>query len=442
MYHTDRGKRLADHRHLTRERGDSSVLALSASSIPLLAIAYGIAAGASFLLSVTIGRALGVVALGSFALAVAVARIFYAVTDLGVPAHMTKVLSRDRTMGAEYLSLFVVFRASLIPVASVLTASVAVARGDGRDEIVLFGLVAIALGLVTLQGLYEAILLAHEHQQWVATLTVLGSACVAAGALLWFWCRGTLVEFGLVYAAAMAIGNAAWAYWTGTRMHLWPRRLFDSARIKIELSRSWPIGISMFLGIASLKSPVLVLGVFGTSEDVGAFAAVDMFVTASAILQAAVTSATFPRLASSFRTDPPGWRSAYWGSNAALAVAGLGIGLFLTLFGGTVISMVFPGKDFARITTLMPIVGWSAPSLLLVHHNILIFAAADKERMNLRLMAIWFIIVATFQLALVPSYGVVGAAWGVLVGRMLGLVVISLAAVSAAIPQGGVAGSR
>lgn len=410
---------------------------MRASSVPLLAIAYGLAAVANFLLSVTIGRSLGAAALGSFALAVAIARIFYAATDLGVAAQLTRALSRDRTKGGEYLSLFVVFRASLILVATVLMIGVAVAREEGRDETVMFGLVAIALGLVTLQGLYEAILLAHEHQRSVAMLTILGSASVAAGTLVWFFCHGTLVQFGFSYAVAMTVGIMAWGYWTGARLQLWPRLHFDRVRLKAELGRSWPIGVSMMLGIASLKSPVLVIGMFGGSEDVGAFAAVDMFVTASAILQAAVTSATFPLLASSFRADPTRFRRTYWASNAALALAGLGVGLFLTLFGGTVISTVFSGKDFARITTLMPIVGWSAPSLLLVHHNILIFAAADRERMNLRLMAIWFIVVAAFQLVLVPSYGVIGAAWGLLLGRTLGLAVISAAAVSASIHRGG-----
>ena len=73
--------------------------------------------------------------------------------------------------------------------------------------------------------------------------------------------------------------------------------------------------------------------------------------------------------------------------------------------------------DGARV---LPITAWSVPCLLLVQHNILVFAAANRERLNLVVMSVFFAITAGFQLALVPTYGVVGAAWGLLGSRLVG----------------------
>jgi hypothetical protein len=57
--------------------------------------------------------------------------------------------------------------------------------------------------------------------------------------------------------------------------------------------------------------------------------------------------------------------------------------------------------------------------------------------MNLRLMAVWFVIVAGLQLTFVPTYGLQGAAWGLLLGRALGLVALAGAVLASSIHKGG-----
>ncbi len=405
------------------------------ASISMLASAYVVTAGGNLLLSVSVGRSLGAAALGSFALAVAMGRLYFAATDLGVATHLTRVLSRDHHLGASYTSLFVGFRCVLIPIAMILLAVVGATHG--RDAALLFGLVAIALGVVSLQGLYEAVFLVYEWQRAVALLRVLASILIAVGCVGWWALGGSLVQFGLTYAVTSVAGMYLWLHYARKRMGVWPGLAFDAGRLREELSRSWPIGVSAMLAIAALRCPILVLGVFSTNADVGAFAAVDTFVTAAAIPQVAITNATFPRLSASFQTDPTRFRRIFWGSNAMLAAIGVAAGLFFVVFGGAVISVVFPDKDFARIVELSPIVGLSLPGLLLVHHNIFICAAADREMVNLRLMALWLLIIGGFQLWLVPAHGLLGAGWALLIGRTVGLLALGGIMIAFSIHRGG-----
>jgi O-antigen/teichoic acid export membrane protein len=204
-----------------------------------------------------------------------------------------------------------------------------------------------------------------------------------------------------------------------------------------HFARSWPIGVSFLFSNAALRFPVLVLGVFGTKEDVGAFAAVDMFVTAGTILQSAVTNTMYPRLAASYRHEPRKFSTLLWTSNALLFGIGLVMALGLAFLGETVIASIFPGRDFARMVDVIPIIAWSTPILLLVHHNIFIFAAADKERSNLRFMAFWCCAIGVAQLILVPRYGLSGAAWGLLVGRLVGMAALVVTVRALAIHRGG-----
>lgn len=407
--------------------------------VSILTIAYAISAAASFLLTVVIGRVLGAAALGTYTLASSVGRIFYAGTDLGVAPHLTRAISRDRATASPLLSLFVSLRLALIPVALVIAAVVAVAMDPGG--IAAFCVLGAAMAFVSIQVIFEAVLQAHGRQVPAGIVNIVTTLMVVAGIGVWFIvpgrAHGGLVLLLALYAAMLVLGAAVWAWWAHTRLAARLSWRLSFGDLRRELGTSWPIGLSFLLGNAALRAPSLVLGSFGTTADVGAFAAVDMFITAAAILQSAVTNATFPRLSATYRTDPAAFRRVFWTSNLLLAAVGLAIGAFLVVFGADVIAFVFPGKDFARISSLTPIVGWSTPVLLLVHHNIFVFAAADSERRNLRFMLVWFVVIAGAQLALVPAYGLLGAGWALLIGRVIGLAALAATILGAGIHRGG-----
>lgn len=388
----------------------------------LLALAYGGSAAANLLLSVAVGRTLGAAALGEFALAVAVARVCYAASDFGIGTHLTRLVARDRARAGAETSRFLTVRAAIVPLA--IFIAIAVAHGDGARTAIVFALVALALGLVTIQGICEATLLALSQRRLVAILNGASAAAIMIACAMWWFSGARLIALAGSYAAATGLGVAVWARQSHHHVPLALTLRLDVASTARELRACWPIGASTVLAIAALRAPVLVLGAFAQPADVGTFVAIDTFVTAAGILQVAVTNASFPRLAASFRTDRAAFRSVVWRSNAVLAAIGVATALVISLWGGQLASAVFSGRDFARVDAIAPIIAWSAPVLLLVHHNIYVFAAADAERANLQIMLVWFVSLTGSQLLLVPAYGIVGAAWGLLIGRTLGLVAL------------------
>lgn len=393
------------------------------SSVPALALAYGVAAAANLLLSVVVGRGRGAAALGDFALAVACARIFFAASDLGLATQLTRELSRDRHLTRALTSQFVAFRSRMVPFAMLTSVIVASAMRPGARA--LFALVALALGGVYVQSVYEATLLAHDRQGTAARMSLFASLAVALGCTVWWCTRGSVALFGGMYAVASACTLLAWAVRSKRTFDVPLTARVDWAILRPNLHRSWPIGVSVLLGIAALRCSILILGAYVGASDVGTFAAVDTFVTAGAIIQVAVSNATFPALAASFGRDPAAFRASFWRSNALLALVGVALSVFLTFEGTHFIGLVFPGRDFTRMSEIVPIAAWSAPALLLVHHNIAVFAAADRERLNSALMVIWLAAISIAQFVLIPRFGLVGAAWGLVVGRTLGAVVVA-----------------
>ncbi|HEX3759744.1 MAG TPA: oligosaccharide flippase family protein [Kofleriaceae bacterium] len=385
-------------------------------------LAYGGSAAANLLMSVVVGRGLGAAALGEFALAVAVARVCYAASDFGIATHLTRLVARDRARAGAETSRFLTVRAAVIPLA--MLVGMLVAHSEGTTTAIAFALVALALGLVTIQGICEATLLALTQRRLVAILNGASAAVIITACAMWWLAGANLVAFAASYAAAVGLGVAVWARQSHRHAPLALTLRIDLASTARELRMCWPIGASTVLAIAALRAPVLVLGALARPEDVGTFVAIDTFVTATGILQVAVSNTTFAHLAASFRTDRAAFRSIVWRSNALLAAIGVATAVVICLWGGRFASAVFHGRDFARVDDIAPIIAWSAPALLLVHHNIYVFAAADAERANLKIMVMWFAALTGAQLVLVPAYGVIGAAWGLLIGRGLGLIVL------------------
>jgi O-antigen/teichoic acid export membrane protein len=389
----------------------------------LLALAYGGSAAANLLLSVVVGRQLGAAALGHFALAVAVARVCYAASDFGIATHLTRMIARDRTRAGAETSRFLAVRAAIVPFAMVI--GIAMACRDGASLAIVFALVALALGLVTIQNIYEAALLALAQRRLVAILNGASAVVVMSACAVWWLVGDHLITFAAGYAAAALIGIAVWTYTSRAHVPIAFRLRVDLPSTARALRTCWPIGASTVLAIAALRAPILALGAFATPSDVGTFAAIDTFVTATGILQVAVSNTTFPRLAASFRTDRAAFRALLWRSNAVLAAIGVTAAVVIMLWGSRLASMLFSSRDFARVRDIAPIIAWSAPALLLVHHNIYVFAAADSEKRNLHVMLVWFVALTGSQLILVPTYGIIGAAWGLLIGRVLGLAVLT-----------------
>jgi O-antigen/teichoic acid export membrane protein len=405
--------------------------------IPILALSYGLWAIAFFVVNLTLGRKLGAATLGVYAIANSSARIFFAATDLGLTSHLTRALARDRGDGQRLTSLIASFRLALFPAAALFAAVVALVRGA---PIATYILIVVAQGLLTLHSLYESVVQAYERPLAAGVLHLSAAAFVICGCLIAIgWSEG-LQTFMVINLASLAGGLIVWRGWTQRHLRIAPSWSLERHALSREVRQAWPIGLSFVLSNLALRTPIFVLATFGRDADVGAFAAVDMFIGAATIVQAAITNATYPKLSAAFGKEPSTFRRLFLRSNASLCLLGLLIATVLAFGGHTVVRLLLPDKDFEAIDVLMPIAAWSTPILLLVHHNILLFAAANRERLNIAFMAAWWASIAFAQFLLVPTFGLVGAAWALLLGRTLGLVVLVFVVIITGLHRGQISG--
>ncbi len=404
------------------------------ANIPLLATAYVAVAVSNLLMTLVIGNALGPYALGEYAMATTVARMFYAVTDGGLGPHLTKEVTRERARAFVLGPPIEALRLWLVPACVAVALSTAWMLGS--EHAAVYVAVAVALGCVNLQLVYEALLLGNERQRASAALTSVGALAVIAAAGVWTALGGSLLQITTAYAVACAVGYGVSRWWVGRHLAIQLSPSLTSAPLREAIAAAWPIGASALVGFSALRCSTLLLGSFAHPEDVGAFAAAEMFVTAAGILQAAISNAFYPQLASSFGRDPARYQRLFWQSLGLQLCAGVVVALVLTFGADLLLALVFPGRDFASMRPLMPVIGWSTPAMLVAHHMVLAFAATNRQRANLIVMCAWMFAIATTQTVAISQWGLEGAAWGLLVGRCGGLVIVVISALVARVHLG------
>jgi len=242
--------------------------------------------------------------------------------------------------------------------------------------------------------------------------------------LLWFAAEGDLQSISILLLAVALIN--LFVYWLfGLKLEgFWPGWVWDPIYLYDVIKKSLPIGISAMLAIATLKTPILVLTISKGVEPAGRYAAVEMFVVAMTMIQLAVSRVSFPALSRNFNNNPKSFRKWLLLSNIFLAFVGIIFALVFTLFGGQIVSIFFPQRTFGSLGDLAAIMGWASPMILLIHHNIYIFAAANLEVYNMKLMILGFVATALFVSLLAPAYGIIGVGVGIVTSRFLFLLIV------------------
>lgn len=394
-------------------------------SAAVLLVAYGLLAISNYALTLTVGRYLGAAALGTFVLANAWSRIFYSATELGASAHTVREISRAASRARSLGDLFVGLRIALLPCGVALLVGIATVYSSRNVSV--FALVGTAVGCGSLYLVFEAILLGFGQKHTAALATIVSALILLGGCTAWRVSESDINGFATMYLIASLLSLLVCASFVWYRLNIPTRPVFRFHLLTNELKTSWRIGMSSLLSMAALRTPVLVLSIFADHDQVGAFAAMDMFVTASTIIQTAVTNASFVDLSAEYQRDLVQFRRILRRSNIVLVAAGIATSLFLIAFGEAIMRWFFPEHSYMVAARLLPLAGISAPCLMLLQHHIMVFASANREAAHLRLMLMVLATIAFFQFALVPHYGLVGATWGMLAARVVALILLFVA---------------
>jgi O-antigen/teichoic acid export membrane protein len=304
----------------------------------------------------------------------------------------------------------------------------------------------LALGIVA-WGTVAAVTMLVPQYRSSFQLTALYSLSIVSGALTIGWVaqgRGQVQVAGLATLAThvayfCGVELAAWAGWpptsiplvlvlseTLTAAGLWiwilwtvgpaARPLPWGAAVTL-LRESLPIGGANYLRLLTFGSDVLLLGLFVSDAELGQYSVgFKLYSVGSSVLAVFCGVLLLPHLATQTTLGTAAVRSTLYSILAKSLAVVAPLAVIGSLLAAKILPLLFTRAADAAIAICQVLV-LALPANLVAGHFRTALVALGRQRRDMRLVAVGAMIHVAAKLILIPLFGMIGAAWGTLLGE-------------------------
>ena len=389
---------------------------LAVTNAIVKAVSVPVEKACRLLLMLVAAPALGVARFGSYQFAFAATSMLAVCTDLGMSVWTTRALARDRTRAPAIVSTALRLRllAAGPYLVIVTVAALVTGPGDAAWALALLGLAALVNAVL---DYFDAVFRGFERLGDEARLNVARAAFTLVAGVVALRLRPTP---GALAAGLLAgvTGTAGYGLWLLRRRYgLGFTRAPSVPGLGGEvIAEALPLWLATLLSLLYFKGDIVILKVFSTDAEIGAYSAAYKVFEGLMIVPAVVLAATFTPLARA-KGDPE--RQRRWEGGLVLVLLALGalVGAVTYLQSARIVGLVYRG-GFARAVPSLRVLAAAVPILFLNFGLTHFLIARDLERRNLAFAAIMLVVNVTANLIVIPRMGGPGAAWATLLTEL------------------------
>lgn len=388
-------------------------LARTAAAVMATRIA---AAGAQFALTLAIARALGAEVSGLYYLAFSVATIGSVVASLGVDTATLRFVataaSEDDWSGVAGVHRQAVLvtglaSAGVAVVVYALAPWLADAAFDKPDVEPVIRVAALLIPVQTLLVLYGQILKAVYRPVASTLLQVLGPPLAASIILVASGTESATVTMAIVVVSALGFLLTEIVQWNttvGKPARQWGQ--FDFSRL---MRTALPLMVVSSMSLIIMWSDVVMIGVFGTSEDVGTYTPAARTALLISLGLVAIANVAQPKLAVLFNSgDFSGLEKL--ARNTSLLGTMVGLPALIVIEAAAPWFMSLFGPEFGVGATALRILAFGQFINVSVGSTGVLLTMSGRERYYQRTMTLGAFANIVLNLTLIPTLGINGAA--------------------------------
>ncbi len=375
----------------------------------------------SLLVVLLLARLLPVAVYGEYAFVIAYLGIFQIVADAGLETVLVQRLASEPGRREFWFRGGLGLRFATASVAALLAVGFVPWAGgtDGLRAPVMAAagllLVAqpVARALLRTVGAFRGVFLAallSASVGVIAPVVVARQGGSLAGVLGW-------VSFGPVVGLLVAV------WLVGRHQRVSPVFEFDAWRSL--LAESWPVAANLLVVVAALRVvPLLLMRTAGPSA-VGFFTSAARIVEATNLVAEAALLVLYPSLVRRIAAGRAEGAELALLTARLLATVQIAVALVLSISGRDLMGLLF-GETFAASGPVLSILALTIPFSALGTLYVSLLVAVGRQRLLLGLNALAAVGQILLQLVLVPRYGSVGAAAGIVAGAVINHAVLAV----------------
>lgn len=377
--------------------------------------------GLIFLGTIYLARVLGKAGFGLYSLALAVGLYFWTIVDMGISGYGTREVSRDKEKAAELYCLLNSFRFML--------------------AIILFLVFWLALYMVDISPEKRLILLAGgfyvvgyslspdwvfrglEKMQYIAVGNIVTALFFVAGIYLFVKDSSGTLSASLIYSCTFFIGSLLLMIllYKKIKIPFFPRISFSQCWF--HLKESFYFAINGAFNIIEIFIPIFFIGIWNTAEDLGIFSAPHRLTTMMIYASSLSVAALYPILSSLYVTNINDFKRTHSGFQNMMLWIVTPLCIITSIFSKNIIIFIF-GIDYVDSARILTVLIWFFFLTIIRYSFGNALISANYHRFNMFATGAGAGFVTLTCLILIPKYSGYGAAWALICGEIVTLLLM------------------
>lgn len=377
-----------------------------------------------FLYFIFLARYLGVTNFGVYNFTIAFIYNFVPLADFGLERLILRDLSRDLEKTNDYLARLIPLKTILAFVAYFMALGLALMFGQSFKQIIYLAIFGLFIFPYSFNYLLSTIQNAREKMKYFSLVIIFGQLFTVIFGILFIYFQLPLY---LIFFAPF-LGNLLISLILINQSSKWNLKLawkFDKKFCQEALSQSWAFAVILILAVVYLRISLILVGILKGDYYVGLYSSVFKFVEALILVPQSLALALFPLTSRLFIDDKKKLQELYLKTLVILFLIALPVTTIFIVFPDLIISLAY-GSSYLPVVPVLTILG---VSLIFFFLNSLpgnIIQNSNEFKKFIPWAILNLVITLIFGLFLIPKYSIIGAAWTVLIGEIIGFIINNL----------------
>ncbi len=366
-------------------------------------------------------RYLGPENFGLLNYALSLSTIFASIAPLGLEGIAVREIIWNRAQAGSYIGTAIALRSACALVCSVGSILLVAALRAG-DSIALLLVSILSVGMLGQSLEYAELLFRADNKMPQLVIPRLGLFFVLTGVKVLLVLRGMSVQWFALLTAIEQIAGGGLTFVLLRRYAPGMQLSVAWSRGKQLLRECWPLALMVISIVIYMKAGQLVIGGLLGDRALGLYSAAIKIPESAYFLPTALASSLLPSLLARLKAGRDAYEVAVLLYMRISVCIGLGICVPLTL-GSTLIVRLLFAREYVESAAPMALYSWTLPFIFLGVARTQCLLNDRKNALTLIFSVVGLVSNLVLNFALIPLWGIMGAATATVVSQVLSSVV-------------------
>lgn len=345
---------------------------------------------------------------GVFTFVVVTVEMLSSLGDVGLTRYGARTMVRDEIDRARLAGILLTIQTitSIVLMAGAYTTVFIISPESPKKEVIMVGLVALFFSSFIYTT--DTIFTAAKKFGATAVLQVLGKVVYLAIGFTVLLLGYSVIAVMIALVASMGIESVMRVGYARLKVTRFSGD-FSTAEFRQVLKGTLPFAITGIATLLYYRADTIILELLKGDAEVGIYGAAYSFFSFFIWIPIILSRTLLPGLTARHQEDPTDGNRNSWFWYRAVAVAGIVMAYCVTVLAGPGIRLMMPVDYNESIITLQILI-WSLPFLMMVSAGFIALTINNLEIVGARTTVTSAVMIIALDFALIPRFGVKGAA--------------------------------